>query len=67
MLFRSIALNAKDAESYINRGVLKYQKLNNPQGAISDFRTAVKIYRKQGQASDLQDAIDRLRALGASE
>jgi tetratricopeptide (TPR) repeat protein len=64
---QSIALNPKFANAYYNRGNLKYQKLNDRPGAISDFRAAAKIYRQQGQANDLKDAIDQLRELGATE
>jgi tetratricopeptide (TPR) repeat protein/V8-like Glu-specific endopeptidase len=64
---RAISLNPKIANAYYNRGILKKNKLNDRTGAVADFRTAAKLYRQQGQTSDLQDAIDRLRELGASE
>jgi tetratricopeptide (TPR) repeat protein len=64
---QAISLNPKFAIAYYNRGILKYQKLNDRPGAISDFRAAAKIYRQQGQTSDLKDAIDQLRKLGATE
>jgi tetratricopeptide (TPR) repeat protein len=64
---QAISLNPKYANAYYNRGNLKKNKLNDRTGAVVDFRTAAKLYRQQGQTSDLKDAIDRLRALGASE
>jgi tetratricopeptide (TPR) repeat protein len=64
---KAISLNPKFADAYYNRGLLKKNKLNDRAGAVADFRTAAKLYRQQGKTSDLQDAIDRLRALGASE
>jgi tetratricopeptide (TPR) repeat protein len=64
---QAIALNPKYSNAYNNRGILKYVKLNDVQGAIQDFRQAARLYREQGQAQYLQDAIDRLRQLGAVE
>jgi tetratricopeptide (TPR) repeat protein len=64
---QAISLNPKFAEAYYNRGLLKKIKLNDRTGAVADFRTAAQLYRQQGKTSYLQDAIDRLRELGASE
>jgi tetratricopeptide (TPR) repeat protein len=64
---QAIALDPKNSNAYYNRGILKYVKLNDVQGAIQDFRQAARLYREQGRAQDLQDAIDRLRQLGATE
>jgi tetratricopeptide (TPR) repeat protein len=64
---QAISLNPKDADAYYNRGLLKKNKLKDQTGAVADFRTAAKLYRQQGKTSDLQDAINRLRDLGASE
>jgi tetratricopeptide (TPR) repeat protein len=64
---QAISLNPKYANAYYNRGLLKKNKLNDRTGAVADFRAAAQLYRQQGKTSDLQDAIDRLRALGASE
>ncbi len=64
---RAIALNPKFAQAYNNRGILKAQKLNDKVGAIEDFRLAAKLYRMQGQTQYLQQAIDNLRKLGATE
>jgi S1-C subfamily serine protease len=61
---QAIALNPKFSNAYYNRGLLKK---NDIQGAIQDFQQAARLYREQGRAQDLQDAIDRLRQLGATE
>ena len=64
---RAISLNPQSAEAYNNRGVLKYTKLNDKAGAIQDFRQATRLYRTQGQTQKLQQTIDNLRQLGATE
>jgi tetratricopeptide (TPR) repeat protein len=64
---RAIILQPGNASAYYNRGLLKKDKLNDFLGAIADFRQAAKFYRQRGQTQDLQDAIDRLRDLGAKE
>jgi tetratricopeptide (TPR) repeat protein/V8-like Glu-specific endopeptidase len=64
---QAISLAPKFTNAYYNRGLLKYEKLNDRTGAVADFRTAAKLYRQQGNTSDLQDAINLLRALGANE
>jgi tetratricopeptide (TPR) repeat protein len=61
---QAISLDPKYSDAYYNRGVLKKDDI---QGAIQDFRQAARLYREQGQTQDLQDAIDRLRQLGATE
>jgi tetratricopeptide (TPR) repeat protein len=61
---QAISLNPKNSNAYYNRGDLKKDDI---QGAIQDFRQAARLYREQGQTQDLQDAIDRLRQLGAVE
>jgi tetratricopeptide (TPR) repeat protein len=64
---QALSLNPKYAEAYGNRGLLKANKLTDRPGAISDYRTAAKIFRQQGQTEYLQWAINRLRELGATE
>ena len=63
---QAIAIAPEDAEAHHNRGILK-QGMNNRLGAINDSRAAVKFYRQQGQASNLQNVLDLLRELGAKE
>jgi tetratricopeptide (TPR) repeat protein len=63
----SIFINPRYASAYYNRALLKQNKLNDRTGAVTDFRTAAKLYRQQEKTSYLQDAINRLRVLGASE
>jgi S1-C subfamily serine protease len=66
-LNKAISLDPKSADAYISRGTVKVG-LNDRQGAISDLRTAARIYRAQGQTEKLQMAIKILRQLlGASE
>jgi tetratricopeptide (TPR) repeat protein len=64
---KALSLNPKFAKAYYNRGLLKKVKLNDSPGAISDYRAAARIFRQQGQTSDLKDAIEQLRRLGATE
>jgi tetratricopeptide (TPR) repeat protein len=64
---QAISLNPKDAKVYYNRGVLKAEKFNDRAGAISDLRTAAKLFRAQGQTQLLQQTLDNLRVLGATE
>jgi tetratricopeptide (TPR) repeat protein len=40
---RVIALNPNFAEAYNNRGILKYEKLNNPQRALADYNKAISL------------------------
>jgi hypothetical protein len=63
------------AAAYNNRGILKYEKLNDSPAerlrqraaAITDFRTAAKLARAQGQTQYLQQSLEALRILGATE
>jgi tetratricopeptide (TPR) repeat protein len=64
---QAIALNPIYALSYYNRGFLKVTKLNDAQGAIGDLRTAARIYRAQGQTQKLQEVIELLNTLEATE
>jgi tetratricopeptide (TPR) repeat protein len=64
---KAIELNPKYATAYYDLGRLKRDQLKDNQGAIADFRQAAKLYRQQGETSDLQDAIDRLKELGVGE
>lgn len=63
----AISLSSQTPDIYYNRGILKKSKLNNRSGAIADFRRAANLYRQQGRAKDLQDAMNQLQALGATE
>jgi tetratricopeptide (TPR) repeat protein len=64
---QAITLKPDYANAYYNRGLLKKSKLNDRGGSIADFRQAARLYQQQGKSQDRQDAIDQLRALGASE
>ncbi len=72
---QAIALNPKEADAYNNRGLLKYTKFNDSPaerlrqraGAIADFRTAAKLARAQGQTQLLQQILNNLRVLAATE
>jgi tetratricopeptide (TPR) repeat protein len=64
---QAISLNPNNAEVYNNRGILKHLKLNDSPGAIADFRTAAKLFRAQGQTQPLQQTLEKLRILGATE
>jgi tetratricopeptide (TPR) repeat protein len=47
---KAISLNPKDADAYINRGNLKYEKLNDPQGALADYDQAIALAPKYALA-----------------
>jgi tetratricopeptide (TPR) repeat protein len=64
---RAITLNPKYAPPYNNRAILRVEKLNDKAGAIQDFRQAAKLFQAQGQTQYLQQTIDNLRKLGATE
>jgi tetratricopeptide (TPR) repeat protein len=64
---QAISLNPKLSLAYNNRAVLKYEKLKDRPGAIQDFRQAAKLFREQGNAQGLQNALNALRQLGATE
>jgi tetratricopeptide (TPR) repeat protein len=66
-LNQAIALDTKYANAYGNRAYLKANYLNDRAGAIQDLRQAAKIFRFQGQTQLLQQAIEFLRQLGATE
>ena len=63
---QAIALTPEDAEAHHNRGMLK-QDMKDRLGAINDLQAAVRLYRQQGQMSNLRDVLDLLRKLGATE
>jgi tetratricopeptide (TPR) repeat protein len=64
---QAIIHNPKYAEAYNNRAFLKYTKLNDKAGAIADLRQAVKYYREQGNTKGLQNSLNGLKELGATE
>jgi tetratricopeptide (TPR) repeat protein/V8-like Glu-specific endopeptidase len=64
---RAIELNPKEPSVYYNRGVLKNAKLKDFPGAVADFRQAARLYRQQNNRQDLQDTLNQLRRLGATE
>ncbi len=61
-----IALDPKHADAYWNRAVLKRDNVSDRNGAIADFRKALKFYREQGKAKDVQEAIEELKKLGVN-
>jgi tetratricopeptide (TPR) repeat protein len=40
---QAISLNANFANAYLNRGLLKQEKLNDPQGAFTDYNLAIAV------------------------
>lgn len=61
-----IRLNPQNANAYYNRSSAK-SALGDKEGTIADLRQAAKLYRSQANDTDLQDALDRLKKLGATE
>jgi serine/threonine protein kinase, bacterial len=64
---RAIKLAPEEPNYLYDRGLLKKNHLNDKAGAIADFQAAAKIYRQQNRETDLQDAIERLKELNATE
>jgi tetratricopeptide (TPR) repeat protein len=64
---QALALNPNLATTYFNRGSLKAVKLDDRLGAIQDFRQAARLFRAKGQTKYLQETIEVLRLLGATE
>jgi tetratricopeptide (TPR) repeat protein/S1-C subfamily serine protease len=61
-----ISFNPRLASPYMIRGLLKRSHQDRP-GAISDFRTAVKISRENGSVGITVVAVEELRKLGVTE
>jgi tetratricopeptide (TPR) repeat protein len=61
------AFTPKLAAVYTNRGLLKYNKLNDRPGGIQDFRIAARLYRSQNNTAKAQPILDFLRKRGVSE
>jgi tetratricopeptide (TPR) repeat protein len=64
---KAISLNPQFSNAYNNRAFMKYTKLNDRAGAIQDLRQAAQLYREQGNTQGLQNALNGLRQLGATE
>jgi Flp pilus assembly protein TadD len=47
---QAIALNPKYSGAYMNRGILKYNKLNDVQGALADYNQAIALDPKNSNA-----------------
>ncbi len=63
----AISLNPQYALAYHNRGILKAKNLTDSLGAIADLRQAARLHRQQGNTKFLQQTIEELRTLGATE
>lgn len=63
---RAIQINPNYAIAYNNRGILKYTKLNNRSGGISDMRQAARLFKSQKNTSGYNDAMGFLRQWGAA-
>jgi tetratricopeptide (TPR) repeat protein len=65
---QAIVIDPKNAIAYNNRGHVKNNYLKDINGAIVDFRQAVKLYRKQANdESGLKLALSNLKIVGATE
>ena len=64
---RAIQVNPNYIYAYINRGVLKYNRLRDRAGGVTDMQQAAKMSRVQNNRSTYQNAIGWLREWGASE
>lgn len=56
----AIKLDNNDADVYYNRAQA-YFRLEYYQEALNDYEKSADIYKKQGNFSDLQDALNRIR------
>jgi tetratricopeptide (TPR) repeat protein len=57
-----IAINPEYGHVYLDRGIQKF-KLQDKNGSLQDFRSAARIYRKQGDTKNLKDVIGRIQYL----
>jgi tetratricopeptide (TPR) repeat protein/V8-like Glu-specific endopeptidase len=64
---QAISINPDDSKTYYNRGALKINNLNDRPGAIQDLRQAARLYRDQKNNQGLQNSLNALRKLGATE
>jgi tetratricopeptide (TPR) repeat protein len=64
---QAISLDPKFSLAYLGRASLKMHKLSDRPGAIQDLRQAARLYREQGNTEFLQEALDGLQKLGATE
>jgi tetratricopeptide (TPR) repeat protein len=62
-----IELTPTYAQAYQSRGELKIKHLNDRLGGIQDLRQAVHYFRMQGESQELQETIEQLQQLGATE
>jgi tetratricopeptide (TPR) repeat protein len=56
----AIAINPEFGSAYLDRGIEKF-KLKDKSGSLQDFRSAARIYKKQGNTKKLNDIIDRIQ------
>jgi tetratricopeptide (TPR) repeat protein len=65
---QAIVIDPKNALAYNNRGYLKSNHLKDINGAIKDYRQAVKLYREQANdESGLKLALSNLKIVGGTE
>jgi tetratricopeptide (TPR) repeat protein len=64
---QAISLDPKFSLAYLGRASLKIHVVKDRAGAIEDLRQAARLYREEGNNELLQDAIDQLQKLGATE
>ena len=59
---QAIKINPNYVQAYFNRGLVR-SKLGDKQGAIQDFQTAANIFKKEGNETDYQRAMEQIRKI----
>ncbi|WP_254449381.1 tetratricopeptide repeat protein [Anabaena sp. UHCC 0253] len=57
---KAIKINPNYAKSYYNRGVI-HKTLGNHKDAINDYQKAADIYKKEGNETEYQDAMEQIQ------
>ena len=59
---QAIKINPNYVQAYFNRGLVR-SKLGDKQGAIQDLQTAANIFKKEGNETDYQRAMEQIRKI----
>jgi Trypsin-like peptidase domain/Tetratricopeptide repeat len=63
---RAITINPQDFNAYLDRGILKFTKLDDRVGGITDIRTVMQIAKEQDNSYLLKIALRALELMGSN-
>jgi tetratricopeptide (TPR) repeat protein len=63
---KAITIDSQDFNAYLDRGILKFTKLNDRDGAIADIRTVMRIAKEQNNSYVLKLALRALELMKGS-